>query len=349
MPLGAARLDSTRSDFHDNPAMLAPFRSGGRSELGRRIVKLGRVFALDSIVGQAMGPAQVAEYYALSFGAYRRRHSSEGALHLALNEGGRFDAAGFGGQARRLQALWDGRPAAAVLELGFGHGFNLAALAPRLAGTRFAGLDLTPRHVAHVQSMLAERGITNIEVRQGDFHALPWADASFDQAYSIEAFSYARDLPRALAEAARVLRPGGTLTLYDGYQTRPNAAMDGDEALAACLAAKAMAMDSLQVADELLSHAATAGFELERRTALDALVTPNLKRLERLVGVFVHWPWLARRLLARLNPVVMRNVLAGYLMRPAMARGIWTYLELVLRKRAHSGSHPPTATPHSAL
>jgi hypothetical protein len=73
-----------------------------------------------------------------------------------------------------------------------------------------------------------------------------------------------------------------------------------------------------------------------------------VKRLERLVGVFVHWPWLARRLLARLNPVVMRNVRAGYLMGPAMARGIWTYLELVLRKRADSGSHPPTATPHAA-
>jgi hypothetical protein len=109
--------------------------------------------------------------------------------------------------------------------------------------------------------------------------------------------------------------------------------MDGDEALAVRLAAKAMAMDSLPVADELLAHAGAAGFELERRTALDALVTPNVKRLERLVGLFVRWPWLARRLLARLNPVAMRNVLAGYLMGPAMTRGIWTYAELVLRKR----------------
>jgi SAM-dependent methyltransferase len=314
--------------------MFPLFRSSGRSELGRRVVSLGRVFELDSIIGQDMGASQVAEYYDLSFGAYRRRHSSEGSLHLALNERGRFDTAGFSGQAKRLQALWEGQPTAAVLELGFGHGYNLAVLAPRLPGTRFVGVDITQRHVSHVQSMLAERGIANVESYQGDFHGLPWSDASFDHAYSIEAFCYARDLPSALAEAARVLRPGGTLTLYDGYLTRPIATMDADEALAVRLAAKAMAMDSLPVADELLAHASTVGFELERRTVLDALVAPNVKRLERLVSVFVRWPWLARRLLARLNPVAMRNVLAGYLMGPAMARGIWTYLELVLRKRS---------------
>jgi len=305
----------------------------GRSELGRRIDRLGRVFALDPIVGQAMGPAQVAEYYALSFGAYRRRHSEEGSLHLALNDGDRFDSAGFGGQGARLQALWAGRPTAAVLELGFGQGYNLATLAPRLPGTQFFGLDITPRHVEHVRTMLAERQVGNVRVRKGDFHELPWPAARFDHAYSIEAFCYARDQPRALAEAARVLRPGGTLTLYDGYLTRPTSTMDGDEALAVCLAAKGMAMDSLPVADELLAQAEAAGLELERRTALDRQVAPSVQRLERAVGAFVRWPWLARRMLARMNPVAMRNVLAGYLMGPAMERGIWTYLELVLRKR----------------
>ena len=313
--------------------MFATLRSSPRSHLVRRIDRLGRVFDLDNIVAQSMGTAEVAEYYELSFGAYRRRHSSEGSLHLALNEDGRFDDAGFGGQAQRLQALWGRQQPADVIELGFGHGYNLAVLAPRLPDTRFVGVDLTQRHVAHVQSMLAARGIANVQAQQGDFHVLPWPDASFDHAYSIEAFCYAQDLPSALAEALRVLRPGGSLTLYDGYLTRPLAAMQPEEALAVRLAAKGMAMDCLPVADALLAQARTAGFELERRTSLDELVRPNVQRLERLVGMFVRWPWLARRMLARLNPVAMRNVLAGYLMGPAMECGIWTYLELVLRKR----------------
>ena len=258
---------------------------------------------------------------------------ANGSLHLALNDGGRFDPAGFSGQAARLVALWDGQRAADVIEPGFGHGYNLGVLAPRLPGTQFVGVDITQRHVTHVQAMLQERGIRNVQAHQGDFHALPWADASFDQAYSIEAFCYARDHASALAEVARVLRPGGTLTLYDGYLTRPLEAMQADEALAARLVAKGMAMDNLPVADDLIAHALAAGFELARRTPLDALVAPNVKRIERLVAVFVRWPWLARRMLARLNPIAMRNVLAGYLMGPAMESGIWTYQELVLRKR----------------
>jgi len=303
-----------------------------RNELQRRIDRLGRVFQLDAIIGQAMGPAQIAEHYENCFGVYRRRHSAEGSLHLALNDGRRFDAAGFGGQAARLQAAWAGQPVARVLELGFGQGYNVGLLAPRLPDTQFSGVDITPGHVAHVQRMLTERGIGNVDARQGDFHALPWPDASFDQVYSIEAFCYARDHATALAEVARVLRPGGALTLIDGYLTRDPRAMQPDEALAALLAAKGMAMEGIPVADKLLQAAVGAGLVLERRTPLDQQVAPNVQRLERMVGLFVRWPWLARRLLARLNPLAMRNVLAGYLMGPAMERGIWTYLELVLRK-----------------
>jgi SAM-dependent methyltransferase len=308
-------------------------KRGSRSLLNRRIAKLRQVFQLDAIASQAMGPAQIAEHYENCFGAYRRRHSSEGSLHLALNDGRRFDAAGFSGQAARLQALWAGQAQADVLELGFGQGFNLSVLAPALPGTRFSGVDITPGHVAHVRAMLKERGLANADARLGDFHALPWPDASFDQVYSIEAFCYARDLPAALAEVARVLRPGGALALIDGYLTRPPAAMQPDEALAALLAAKGMAMDGIPVESELLAAAAGAGLVLERRTSLDAQVKPNVRRLERMVSLFVAWPWLARRLLARLNPLAMRNVLAGYLMGPAMDCGIWTYSELVLRKR----------------
>ncbi len=310
-----------------------PF-SRGRNELQRRIAKLDRVLALDAITRQANGPQQIAEHYENCFGTYRRRHSSEGSLHLALNEGSRFDPQGFGGQAARLLKLWAGQPQAEVLELGFGQGYNLAWLAPRLPGTRLAGVDITPGHVAHVRALMAERGVGNVDARQGDFHALPWADASFDQVYSIEAFCYARDLPVALGEAARVLRPGGALALIDGYLTRHPRDMQPEEAQSALLAARGMAMEGIPVADELLQAAAAVGLVLERRTTLDAQVMPDVQRHERMLGWFVHWPWLARRLLARMNPLVMRNILAGYLMGPAMKRGIWTYQELVLRKPA---------------
>jgi SAM-dependent methyltransferase len=133
--------------------------SASSSTLQRRIAKLAQVFQLDAISAQAMGPAQIAEHYENCFGAYRRRHSSEGSLHLALNDGRRFDEAGFSGQAARLQALWAGQRHAEVLELGFGQGYNLSVLAPALPATRFSGVDITPGHVAHVQALLKERAL----------------------------------------------------------------------------------------------------------------------------------------------------------------------------------------------
>ena len=49
------------------------------------------------------------------------------------------------------------------------------------------------------------------EIRNADARAIPWPDQSFDLAFSSCAFEHIRDLPVALAEIARVLRPGGVL------------------------------------------------------------------------------------------------------------------------------------------
>ncbi len=49
------------------------------------------------------------------------------------------------------------------------------------------------------------------EIRDADARSLPWADQSFDLAFSSCAFEHIQELPRALKEIARVLRPGGVL------------------------------------------------------------------------------------------------------------------------------------------
>ena len=314
--------------------MLSLFAATASSpgDLGRRLQRLARVFPIDPIAAQTMGPGDVVEYYEQCFDAYRRHHSREGALHVALNDEGRFGADGFYGQVRRLEQAWAGEPTRDVLELGFGQGFNISHLAPRFPQARFRGLDLTPRHVEHVGDLLRQRGVTNVELRQGDFHTLPYADASFDHAYSIEAFCYATDTPRALAELARVLRPGGTLTLFDGYLPRPLASLTPDEALACRLVAKGVALEGFQVVDELHAQASDAGFELTIDAALDEQTMPSLERLERLTAAVIRWPWLGRRALARRSPMRGRNVLAGYLLRSTVALGLHAYRQFTWRK-----------------
>lgn len=313
--------------------MFSPPRAWRRpTELARRIARLRRVFPIDEILATKMGPSQITEYFELSFGAYRRRYSKEGSLHLALEDAKGLGEGGFRGQPQRLMDLWRGRRCDTVLELGFGHGFNLLTLGPAMPGTRFLGVDLTPRHVAHVQATVAERGLTNVFPQAGDYHRLPFEDASVDHVYAIEAFCYARDLHQALSEVHRVLRPGGTFTLFDGYVARPVDTMTHDQALTVYLGAKGVALDTYQLGSDIVKAAQEVGFAFEREEVLDDLVLPCIRGIERAVGLFVHWPWLARRLLARLNPVAMRNVLTAYLIGPAVHQKVTTYLQLVLRK-----------------
>ena len=85
--------------------------------LSRRFHKLRRVFDIDHIQRQPLDAPSVVQYYEDSHDAYRKYHSAEGAVHMALNDGDRFHADGFYGQVRLLDAAWRQRPPQDVLEL----------------------------------------------------------------------------------------------------------------------------------------------------------------------------------------------------------------------------------------
>jgi SAM-dependent methyltransferase len=300
-----------------------------QEDLARRLQKLARVFDLDAVRHAPLPTQQVVQYYEDCHDAYRKYHSAEGAVHMALNDGDRFDPEGFQGQLRRLERGW-AKPPKAVLELAFGQGFNLAWLGARHPGTRFFGIDITPAHQRIAAERIARAGLANVTLSGGDFHHLPYADASLDAVFCIEAFCYALDLPHALAEVRRVLRPGGRFTLFDGYYTRPLVQMDADGALACELVARGMAMDSLQVEGELLQAARAVGFVPAPPERLDAEVMPSLRRLESVTGAIIRWPWLGRRALARRSALRGRNILAGYLMRNTVEQGLIGYRQLTL-------------------
>lgn len=315
-------------------ATVAP-ADADRAALLRHLRKLKRVFPVDALAAERTSMQQVVDYYDACQDAYRKYHSTEGAVHMALNDSDRFDPDGFYGQVRRIEAGWAAAPVPPrdVLELAFGQGFNLAWLAGRHPQTQFHGVDLTPAHVRLAGERMRARGLANVQLQQGDYQHLPFSDASFDQLFCIESMCHASELPLALREAARVLRPGGALTLFDGYLPRPPQQLSADEALAVVLVAKGMAVERLQVLDEFLQHARDAGLQPLRVDTLDAQVMPSLRRLERLTSAVVRWPWLGRRALARRPEMRGRNVLAGCLMRSTVALGLIGYRHLVLQKK----------------
>jgi SAM-dependent methyltransferase len=103
----------------------------------------------------------------------------------------------------------------AILEIGCGSGMGLAYLRQRAA--RVVGGDYT-------QALLdeARAHLERAPVARFDAQALPFPDASFDVVLMLEMVYYIPDLDRALAEARRVLKPGGSLLVTVPNPDRPD-------------------------------------------------------------------------------------------------------------------------------
>ena len=96
-----------------------------------------------------------------------------------------------------------------VLDIASGDGVLAELLSPH--AKRYVCIDTSTRVVAAAGERL--RRFPNVEVREGDMHALPLDDATFDLVALMHALTYAAHPAQAVAEAARVLRTGGRLLL----------------------------------------------------------------------------------------------------------------------------------------
>ena len=124
------------------------------------------------------------------------------ALHIADSE-----------VERAIVDLLPAGPINDLLDLGTGTGRMLAVMASR--AERCVGIDYSREMLAVARANLEAAGKRNWQVRHGDLYQLPFPGASFDIAVIHQVLHYLEDPAEALAEAARVLRPGGTLLIAD--------------------------------------------------------------------------------------------------------------------------------------
>ncbi|MGY1806504.1 methyltransferase domain-containing protein [Blastococcus sp. SYSU D00669] len=117
-------------------------------------------------------------------------------------------------QRAEVLALLAARPGERVLDVGSGPGFLVASLADAVgAGGAVHGLDPSAPMNALARELVATRPWVRID--DGDALDLPYPDGAFDAAVSTQVYEYVADVPRALAELRRVLRPGGRVLVLD--------------------------------------------------------------------------------------------------------------------------------------
>jgi ubiquinone/menaquinone biosynthesis C-methylase UbiE len=155
-----------------------------------------------------------------------------------------------------------------TLEIGIGQGRTLPFYP---AGTRLTGIELSSAGLAVAERRAMELGI-HATLREGDAAALPYPDDHFDTVLFAFVLCTVPDDRKAVAEAVRVLRPGGRLLLVEHVRS-PNIVLRTLERLLDPIEIRRMGDHLMR---EPLDHVLAEGMEVERLERLSLGIVERL-------------------------------------------------------------------------
>lgn len=209
---------------------------------------------------------------------------------------------------RRLRLGWHRAPR--ILDLGCGVGTPLRTLARHFPSSTPIGITSVASHAAAAASVASEEEERRPTIAVGDFCATPFAAGSFDAVYSIESSCYAagRSKRGFLAEAARVIAPGGRMVVADAFlkSVEPECPVSRAAHRELC---EAWALDTLGHLDAFVAAAGVVGFDDVVVDDISENVLPSA-----LHAPFVMARWAAELFLSaptRVEPWRWRNAMVG--------------------------------------
>lgn len=210
-----------------------------------------------------------------------------------------------------------------VLDAGCGIGGSAIWLAENV-GASVVGVNINEKQIQQAQTLVRERRLEErIQLQVADFCDTGLADASFDVVWALESACYAENKPAFLAEAYRLLKPGGRLVVADGFLNRED--LSSGERRIVERWQGGWAIPNTSSVAQFKRWLQDAGFHGIRHQDITNHVVPSSRRIY--VAAVLFYPLgIMLHALGLRTMIQTRGIASGYYQYHARRRGLGVYV-----------------------
>ncbi len=205
-----------------------------------------------------------------------------------------------------------------VLDAGCGVGGYSIFLA-KTFGCKVHGITITPRQVDIARNNAFKAGVADlVEFHEMDYLHTEFEDEKFTAVCGLESICYAESKKAFIAEAHRILKPGGKVIVADGFASREKYEGSDEKMMNRWL--DGWLVNQLDTPSQFASHAQEAGYKFHSYRDITKESLPT-----SIIMFIVSLPFWPLHLVDKLIPIKGYPTDALFHQYPAMRRGLWQY------------------------